>query len=353
MSMSFTKTDTLKALAIVHSFETATPFGICSALAVLNDGAGISYGMNQFTHRSGSLARVAKRYLALGGVVAADILKERLGLLERTSRDAIAAASNDRQLRQALIDAAGSPQMKRAQREIAEELYLRPAIRLCERLGFTEPLSLAVLYDSIVHGSLNRVARTVNVSAANEHEYITAYVRRRDAWLASFPRLARTRYRTKFFLNCIAVSNWDLRLPLNVNGVRLTNDIFAVITDEEAAAVPSIQPAEIRETSQQPHTNIPPNEQPQLSPTSIFAAAEQAFDSVDGIVTGVAYRAGRVKALRTTVAGTIWQTLWAAGSFFAGLPRAVWITVAAAAAILTALYVYRQFVSDKIKEQNQ
>ncbi|MCO5332876.1 MAG: hypothetical protein M9893_02495 [Pyrinomonadaceae bacterium] len=81
---------------------------------------------------------------------------------------------------------------------------------------------------------------------------------------------------------------------------------------------------------------------------------EQAFDSVDGIVTGVAYRAVLgVKALRTTVAGTIWQTLWAAGSFFAGLPRAVWITVAAAAAILTALYVYRQFVSDKIKEQNQ
>jgi hypothetical protein len=39
----------LKALAIVNIFETGKPFGEFAAVAVLNDGAGISYGISQFT----------------------------------------------------------------------------------------------------------------------------------------------------------------------------------------------------------------------------------------------------------------------------------------------------------------
>jgi hypothetical protein len=53
----FSERDKLIALAIVHIFETGKAFGDYTAVAVLNDGAGISYGINQFTHRSGSLYR--------------------------------------------------------------------------------------------------------------------------------------------------------------------------------------------------------------------------------------------------------------------------------------------------------
>ena len=64
---SFSTLDLLKALAIVNVFETGKPFGEFTAVAVLNDGAGISYGISQFTHRSGSLAAVIERYPKPGG----------------------------------------------------------------------------------------------------------------------------------------------------------------------------------------------------------------------------------------------------------------------------------------------
>ena len=56
--------DIEKAMAIVSIFETGKPRGNYAALAVLNDGAGISYGIKQFTHRSGSLLQVVEKYLA-------------------------------------------------------------------------------------------------------------------------------------------------------------------------------------------------------------------------------------------------------------------------------------------------
>ena len=66
-NMSFSDNDKLKAMAIVSVFETGKAFDDLSAVAVLNDGAGISYGLSQFTHRSGALAEVLEKYLANGG----------------------------------------------------------------------------------------------------------------------------------------------------------------------------------------------------------------------------------------------------------------------------------------------
>ncbi len=79
--MAFNEIDKLKALAIVHIFETSRPFGEYAAYAVLNDGAGVSYGINQFTHRSGSLFEVIRNYLASGGT-------RRQGSLRRQPRRA-------------------------------------------------------------------------------------------------------------------------------------------------------------------------------------------------------------------------------------------------------------------------
>ena len=67
--MSFSEKDKLKALAIVHIFETSKAFGDYGACVVLNDGAGVSYGINQFTHRSGSLLEVITAYFRNGGTV--------------------------------------------------------------------------------------------------------------------------------------------------------------------------------------------------------------------------------------------------------------------------------------------
>lgn len=345
--MTYTENDKLKALAIAHVFETSRPFGDYAACVVLDDGAGISYGINQFTQRSGSLAVVVEKYLKAKGVVGVAVMLENLSLLRRKSTAAIAKLSANATLKKALQAAAVTSEMKRAQEETAFELYLKPALDLCEKYGFTEPLSLAVIYDSIVHGSFFRVARGVDVGPKNEREWITVYIRRRDAWLASFPRLVKTRYRTRFFLNQIAISNWGLRMPLNVHGVRLTSQNFEHTAAVSPTAIPPANPQTTAELS----ASNPP-----IEPQQVFvdrAIAAETFDSLESVVHGVTRRADSVKSMWTTVGGSIGQAAWAVFGFFAGLPREVWITVAVIAGLLMILYLYRQILLGAIRERVQ
>src|SRR5687768_2339517 len=100
--MKFSNIDRLKALAVVNIFETSRPFGSYGAVAVLNDGAGISYGISQFTHRSGALLDVVKRYLETGGTIARDRLEMRLPLLRLRTVSAIEALSVDARFKRAL-----------------------------------------------------------------------------------------------------------------------------------------------------------------------------------------------------------------------------------------------------------
>lgn len=349
--MAYTENDKLKALAIVHVFETSRPFGDHAACVVLDDGAGISYGINQFTHRSGSLAVVVDKYLKAKGVVGAAVMLENLALLRNKSAAAVAKLSANETLKKALRAAAVTSEMKRAQEETAFELYLKPALDLCEKYGLTEPLSLAVIYDSVVHGSFFRVARGVDVVHRNEREWITAYIRRRDAWFASYPRLAKTRYRTRFFLNQIAISNWGLRTPLTVQGIRLTSQDF----EHHAAVPPTANTATIPQTTADSSaSNLP------IKPQQVFetigeaaSAGAEKFDAVESIVTGVTRRADSVKSIWATVGGSIGQAVWALFGFFAGLPRDVWITVAVIAGILLIFYLYRQIVLGAIRERAQ
>ncbi len=354
-AMTYTEKDKLKALAIVHVFETSRPFGDYAACVVLDDGAGISYGINQFTHRSGSLAVVVEKYMKAKGVVGAAVMLENLALLRSKSTAAIAKLSANATLKKALKTAAVTSEMKKAQEQAAFELYLKPALDLCEKYGFTEPLSLAVIYDSVVHGSFFRVARGVDVGPRNEREWITAYVRRRDAWFASFPRLVKTRYRTRFFLSQIAISNWTLRTPLTVHGVRLTSQNF----EHSAAVSPTENSVTATGSSNkplEPSTNSasnPPIEPPQVFETigEAASAGVEKFDAVESVVTGVTRRADSVKSMWTTVGGSIGQAVWAVFGFFAGLPREVWITVAVIAGLLMIFYLYRQIALGKIREQ--
>jgi len=226
--MTFTNNDKLKALAIVHIFETSKPFGDYAACVVLNDGAGVSYGINQFTHRSGSLLEVVKTYLEKGGQVGRAAIEESLPLLKQKGAGAITELAGNTRFKKALKAAAVTREMRESQHEIAEKRYLRPAIDAAEGSGFALPLSLAVIYDSINHGSYARIRDRVKIARRNyatdaefEKAWIYSYVKNRDAWLESVPRLAVTDYRTDFFLAQIARGNWSLELPVNVHGVKL------------------------------------------------------------------------------------------------------------------------------------
>lgn len=223
-----------KALAIVSIFETSKPFGDYSACVVLNDGAGISYGASQFTHRSGSLAAVIERCESLGGTLP-HLVKDALPDL-RSGRN-IPKRSGDNALKTALRRLGRTPEMQQAQREIAFEKYLNPAIEACKGSSFVMPLSLAVIYDSMNHGSWAKIRDRVK-NTRGEKDWITNYVQARDKWLESIPRLAPTDYRTDFFLAQIARGNWNLDLPLNVHGFKLTEDILFPAAASSAPASP-------------------------------------------------------------------------------------------------------------------
>lgn len=238
--MGFSEKAKLTALAIVHIFETSKPFGDYSAVAVLNDGAGVSYGINQFTHRSGSLYAVVNTYLGEGGRVGREAME--IVLTDLRLRQNILKVSEDLQFKNALREAGKTPEMKLAQTQIAENFYLLPAIEACEGSNFKLPLSLAVVYDSINHGSYQRIRDRVRVNSIDEEGWITEYVQKRDAWLESVPRLKATDYRTDFFLAQIARGNWELKLPLNVHGVRLTDAMIPDAEIDSAVEIPTILP---------------------------------------------------------------------------------------------------------------
>lgn len=345
--MTFDQDDKLRALAIVNIFETSRPLGGYGALAVLDDGAGISYGFAQFTHRSGALCEVVERYLANGGKPGRERLSSALPLLSSTRASVIASLAADTQLKNALRFAAVTREMKDAQHYVAERRYLRPALAICARRGFTLPLSLAVVYDSVVQGSFERIA--ARVAGGGEKDWIIEYVRRRDLWLGSIPRLRPTRYRTKFFLAQIMTGNWRLRLPLSVHGVRLseTNAIAGGLTVPGGDETSLIRQGS--EMAASPADNVEPAAAAVGS--DLIAAAAANFDRVDSIVTGVVTRTDRAKSLWTTVIGTVTQAAWAVFGFIAGLPREVWIVVAVIGGLLTMLYLYRQIILGRIREQ--
>lgn len=162
--MTFSDFDKLKALAIVRVFETSQPFGDYAACVVLNDGAGVSYGISQFTHRSGSLAAVVEKYLANDGAVGRAVLEDTLHYLKRRDHAAINVVAGDERFKKALRAAAITREMRAAQEYIAFECYLKPAIRACESSGFELPLSLAVVYDSMTHGSWEKIRDRVRVA---------------------------------------------------------------------------------------------------------------------------------------------------------------------------------------------
>jgi hypothetical protein len=382
------QTDLLTALAIVNIFETGKPFGEFAAVAVLNDGAGISFGINQFTHRSGSLAAVVRRYLELEGAVGRFVLENALPNLDRKEPVVIRAYSKDERVRKALRAAAVTREMRIAQMQIAFEKYLKPAVVECERLDFVLPLSLAVIYDSITHGSYEKIRDRVRVTPLGvqsrtaeavtltfEKAWITEYIRTRDRWLAAIPRLNATRYRTRFFLNQIMLGRWEVRLPLNVNGFWLREvhiEDLLKFADEmlgtDPAAGPHLDPhiennhpERLQPTSSHVLTSTPqarPPESDRKAPVleragEALKSVSNRFDRADAILTGVAYRTDRLKSLWTTVIGTIWQAAWAVFGFLFGMPREVWFVVALIAAALMLFYLYRQITLGRIREHNR
>lgn len=231
----FTQKEKLIALSICHIFETSKPLGNSTTVAVLNDRAGISYGIPQATHKSGNLADVIKRYIAgTDESLYEPLFRKYLPEMLKKDQRTVDKLARNEELKRALGEAGKEPEMRKAQMDNVNE-RLNKAIQACQGSDFVEPLSLAVIYDSMNHGSWERIRDKINTNG--ERAWITAYVRARHAWLKSVTRLASTSYRTKFFLDQIATGNWDMNLPMTVHGYKLTNaDITKAMQEMEVLA---------------------------------------------------------------------------------------------------------------------
>lgn len=353
--MGFSVEAKLKAMAIVHIFETGRPSGRYGTCAVLNDGAGVSYGKNQFTHRSGSLYAVVTRYLANGGTIGRDVIVRYVPVLRETTRRAIDTLAGNEDFKRALRAAGATAEMQDAQNAVAFTRYLTPAIEACEGSGFTLPLSLAVIYDSINHGSYQKIRDQVRCVRSQfmadvhfEKAWVEEYVKRRDAWLRSVARLKATAYRTGFFLGQIARNNWMLDLPLRVQGYQLTDSVI-----EASGETPSANPQTDRKAQSSASSDAPPAAEPQspnktedddgFSLGEYWDEAVGGFDRVSGIADVIATRKEAAKALFKAVGSAVAQPLWWFATIDLGLPGWVWITVAAAVAGIGLFYTYRHF----------
>lgn len=363
--MAFSVEAKLKAMAIVHIFETGRPSGRYGTCVVLNDGAGVSYGKNQFTHRSGSLYAVVSRYLANGGKVGRDVIARNLPILKENSKRAIDALAGNEDFKRALRAAGATAEMQDAQNAVAFTRYLTPAIEACEGSGFTLPLSLAVIYDSINHGSYQKIrdqvrcVRSQFMSDAHfEKAWIGEYTERRDAWLRSVARLKATAYRTAFFLTQIRLNNWRLKLPLRVQGYLLTDSVI-----EASGETPSANPQTDQSKAQSSaSSDAPPAAEPQSPNTEdddgfsigdVWGKAVDGFDRVTGVADVIATRKAAAKALLKVVVSAVSQAFWWAASIDLGLPWWVWAVVASGLVVFGLFYTYRHFSLGKRAKRQQ
>ncbi|GEM_PF-240891 len=217
---------------VINAFETGSATGHYAKVVTLKDfrdpATGelikqVTYGRSQTTE-FGHLKALVEDYVDQQGTFATQLkpFLNRIGKLP-------SLAANDAFCD--LLKAAGKedPVMKSCQDHLFETKYYQPAFSWFRQHGFTLPLSMLVIYDSMIHsgsilGFLRRRFNTaVPTSGGDEKNWIIDYVNTRHQWLAnhSNPLLRNTVYRMKCFEEQIAQGNWHLSLPINANGVRI------------------------------------------------------------------------------------------------------------------------------------
>ncbi len=216
------------AQAVVNIFETGAALGDYGKVTVLPGDTGhLTYGRAQTTLASGNLFLLIRRYVNAAGAAFGRHLEP---YLQRLS-DMDVSLDFDSMLK-GLLEAAGDdPVMQEEQDRFFDDAYWTPAVRAADALGLSDPLSIAVVYDSHIHGSWGFIKnRTLDrhgsPNAGNARSWIRHYVTERRDWLASHRNrlLQKTVYRMDTFLALMEADNWSLDLPFTARGVRVDRD---------------------------------------------------------------------------------------------------------------------------------
>jgi chitosanase len=228
--MSLTETQARTIQAIVNLFETSHVLGDYGQVTVLDGDTGhLTFGRSQTTLGSGNLHRLLQRYCTNAGARFGRRLTVVLSHTE--ARDAV--LDRDLKLHNVLRASADDPVMRDTQNEFFDEVYFRPAVKAGNRYGISEPLGIAVVYDSFVHGSWTRIRDRVDGTpqSRGERVWVKDYVEARRSWLATHSRadLRATVYRTEALGRLIDLGAWGLELPLVVRGREISTTTLSGI----------------------------------------------------------------------------------------------------------------------------
>lgn len=204
VEQSFTDRDIAAATAIVSVFESSHARPKYDALAILHDGPGeisqVTHGYFQGTDASNSLDKIVREFVeAVPAMFPQDdkpaltALQAKLGaylsILAQNTTKSIVSLARDTHFHDLLKQSAGFAAGRDAQRRVFRANYVEPAIRICAGSGFVEPLSLAVILDSLNQGGF-RMVRDRVPPRLKERDWIANYCRTRANWLRSNARQA-------------------------------------------------------------------------------------------------------------------------------------------------------------------
>ena len=220
--------------AIVNIFETDEPAGDYGNVTLIpGDSGGLTYGRSQTTLACGGLYKLLADYCSRTQTnptwaVFTKVVQRYLPQIKAGDE----SVNDARELITALKTLGHDPLMQQVQDEFFDRQYWQPAASATELMALTLPLSYAVVYDSFVHGSFNRVRRMFPEvppsKGGKEAAWVIAYVHARRYWLLTDtlggkPYTADDAcvYRMDEFIKMIQAGNWDLKTPFTVRGYQL------------------------------------------------------------------------------------------------------------------------------------
>lgn len=217
--LSDTQVKTIKA--VLNIFETGSIGGNYGAVAVLKDGAGISYGKVQATDKANSLDKIVIEYINRNGKYAAQLNP----YLEQLA-DPKLPLTNNEEFKNLLRKAGADPIMRQTQDDVFDRNYFIPALDKWSELQLTSALSALVVYDSYIQGAFSKVRSLFKevppIKGGDEKLWVSTYVTARNSWLISCGGdVRRSAYRTNELLKMIKSNNWNLLLPMVVRTIKI------------------------------------------------------------------------------------------------------------------------------------
>lgn len=250
------------AQAIVNIFETGRVHGEYGKVTLLAGDTGhLTYGRSQTTLGSGNLHLLIKAYCETPDAQWASKLRPFLNRLAH--RD----VRLDRHLgfRRLLEDAGDDPIMQEVQDEFFDRVYWRPSRKSASRFGLTGALESAVVYDSHIHGSWQRIrkrttARHGSAKTIGSKSWIRHYIAERHDWLGTHSNtlLHRTVYRMDTFRDLVREKKWTLSLPFRVRGIRLDKNVL-------------VHPTPIRVSAEDPSERVLRRQRPLMHGSDVKA----------------------------------------------------------------------------------